>query len=121
MEEGWERPAFGVDVRVRRAPEALARESQWFCVPLDVESIDLLELSVWLERQPALPAGLGGYLEGKTRLREAVRDKLGCSELEAEQVTDTLVARGFVTFRGSDSALSLPGGAPGFWEITPHS
>jgi hypothetical protein len=89
-------------------------------MPLDAESVDLLELSQWLENHPTLPSALGGFLEGKTRLREAVMVKLSCSELEAEQITDTLAARGFVSFRGTDDEPARPGSAPGYWEITPH-
>lgn len=78
------------------------------------ESIDLAELSFELgqhfdERAPV------GYLEGRTILRDLVVDDLGCSELEAEELVDTMIARGFFRFSGD------PGSAAdvGTWELSP--
>ena len=41
-----------------------------------------------------------GYVEGKGALRAAVVELLGCSELEAEQLVDTMETRGFIRYQG---------------------
>jgi hypothetical protein len=45
-----------------------------------------------------------GYLDGRTALRDAVVEELRCSELEAEEIVDTLVARGFAHYEGNPAA-----------------
>ena len=65
---------------------------------LDPESIDLLSLTRRLAADLGAEAIPGGYLEGKTGARNLLLNYFGCSELEAEQVVDTLVARGFMRF-----------------------
>jgi hypothetical protein len=56
---------------------------------------------------------VAGYVRGRTSLRDAVLQRLGCSELEAEQLVDTMVARGFIAFDGEPGSSS--GG--GAWRI----
>ncbi|MFO7177531.1 MAG: hypothetical protein DIU78_002420 [Pseudomonadota bacterium] len=63
------------------------------------EDVDLSELSRVLAT--TITAPLDGYIEGKTVLRDRVERELDCSELEAEQIVDTLVARGFVYYDGN--------------------
>jgi hypothetical protein len=41
-----------------------------------------------------------GYVRGKSALRTAVLQILGCSELEAEQLVDTLEGRGLIRYEG---------------------
>jgi hypothetical protein len=41
-----------------------------------------------------------GYVRGKGALRAAVVHKLGCSELEAEQLVDTLEGLGLISYEG---------------------
>jgi len=77
----------------------------------DPTSVDLQRLSESLQRLLKSPAVPGGMLEGKTVLREATMSLLSCSELEAENVVDTLVARGFAQFREHPD---LPDGAAWF-------
>lgn len=69
------------------------------------EEIDLAELRSRLAERfgSAKPAG---YVEGKGQLRAAVRALVGCSDLEAEQLVDTLEARGFIRYDG-DPAREL--------------
>jgi len=59
---------------------------------LDVEQIDLAEL---LEVLRARETELAGALDGRSQMRDIVAEHLGCSMLEAEDLVDTLVARGF--------------------------
>jgi hypothetical protein len=72
-------------------------------VRLVIEDVDLAELTMALRARfgGASPAG---YLDGRTVLRDAVAEQLGCSTLEAEEIVDTLVARGFVRYLGDPSA-----------------
>lgn len=78
---------------------------------LDVTSVDLSELSQSLVRLLKSPTIPGGLLTGKTILKEATMATLNCSELEAENVVDTLVARGFARF---EEHPDLPHGAGWF-------
>jgi hypothetical protein len=82
-------------------------------MPFDPTSVDLQRLSDSLQQILNSPIVPGGMLEGKTVLREVTMSLLNCSELEAENVVDTLVARGFVRFR---KHRDLPQGAAWFLE-----
>ena len=55
-----------------------------------------------------------GYLRGRTAFRDALADRLGCSALEAEELVDTLEARGFLRYTGDPSQRSL---ATGTWSV----
>jgi hypothetical protein len=66
---------------------------------LEPETIDLADvvdglLGIFENRLPS------GYLLGRTVLRDAVTRLLGCSLLEAEDIVDTMVARGFLKYEG---------------------
>jgi hypothetical protein len=75
-------------------------------VHVALEDIDLAELTAQLrDRLRATP--LIGYLDGRTVMRDAVAEQLDCSELEAEQIVDTMVARGFAHFEG-DPKSAVP-------------
>jgi hypothetical protein len=73
------------------------------CVRLPIEEVDLAELTASLRSRFA-GAAPAGYLVGRTALRDAVTLELQCSELEAEEIVDTLVARGFVRYEGDPGA-----------------
>jgi hypothetical protein len=81
---------------------------------LTVEEVDLAELTESL-RERFVGARPVGYLEGRTVLRDAAAAQLGCSELEAESLIDTLVARGFIRYEG-DPEADLNDGRP--WSLT---
>ena len=70
-----------------------------------IEDIDLAALAEDL-RQFFFTDPPVGYLRGKTVFREAVMQKLGCSALEAEDLVDTLEARGFLQFAGDPNRRS---------------
>lgn len=61
---------------------------------LDVEQVDLAELSRQLRE--TCGARVEGDFAGPTLLRDQVVLRLGCSELEAENLVDTLIAGGFI-------------------------
>ncbi len=66
---------------------------------VDPESIDLGELAGQLANRfrGAAPCG---YVRGKGELRAAVVSILDCSELEAEQLVDTMESRGLLRYEG---------------------
>lgn len=78
-----------------------------------LEEIDLDRLSEDLNEQFRHNPPVG-YLRGKTALRDAVVEKLGCSALEAEELVDTMESRGFLHFDGSPARRSE---ADSTWEI----
>lgn len=51
-----------------------------------------------------------GAIVGRTKLRDAVMIELQCSELEAEQLVDTLVLQRRVQFQAGDQE-------PGYWRF----
>lgn len=61
---------------------------------LDLENVDLEALKTMLHR--LCGASVAGAVIGRTRLRDAVARHLDCSLLTAEQLVDTMIARGFI-------------------------
>ncbi|KFE64604.1 hypothetical protein [Hyalangium minutum] len=59
-----------------------------------------------------------GYLRGKSMMRDMLVHMKGFSELESEELIDTLELRGFLRFLGDPSERSV---ADAHWEITPHA
>lgn len=79
----------------------------------DVSEIDLCELTLRLREHT--PAGSPvGYLRGKAYFRDLAVSLLSCSELQAEELVDTLELRGYLRFRGDPEARSQ---ATVSWEI----
>lgn len=69
-----------------------------FLMPrMNPENVDLAELarSIRTDCGPVVD----GAVVGRTRMRDAVVRNLECSQLEAEQLVDTLIGRGFVSRR----------------------
>lgn len=62
-----------------------------------VEEIDLRSLALSLRRMLGRYL-TAGYLDGKTLLRDAVVAQLGCSDVQAEELVETLELNGFVRF-----------------------
>ena len=64
------------------------------------EEVDLAELARELdsafEGRPPV-----GYLLGRTALRDATVQILQSSQLEAEDIVDTMIARGFLRYEGA--------------------
>ncbi|WP_223634792.1 hypothetical protein [Corallococcus sp. EGB] len=83
------------------------------------DDLDLRQLTKDLKARlgPGEPVG---YLRGKALMRDLLldmRDKQ-FSALEAEELVDTLVDRGFVRFLGDPTERSV---ADAPWEISPHT
>lgn len=81
---------------------------------LTPEDVNLADVALALRREFQADAP-GGYLEGRTVLRDMVAGELDCSVLEAEQIVDTMVSRGFLRFVGDPIAAP----EPGIWLIDP--
>ncbi len=69
------------------------------------EDLDLQAVVTDLHRAlgPGEPVG---YLRGKAKMRDALVDLRGFSELEAESVVDTLELQGYLHFLGDSAAPS---------------
>jgi len=78
-----------------------------------IEEIDLAELAERLRRyfwsDPP-----DGWLRGRTAYRDALVELLGCSEIDAESLIDTLEAQGFLRFHGDPARRSV---ADSPWEL----
>ncbi|MFP2934039.1 hypothetical protein ACLESO_54720 [Pyxidicoccus sp. 3LG] len=81
------------------------------------EDLDLQQLTAELKRTlgPGEPVG---YLRGKALMRDVLVSMRGFSELEAEELIDTLELRGFLKFLGDPSERSV---ADAHWDISPHA
>jgi len=71
----------------------------------DPEAVDLAALTADLDRRVAAWRRVGLVL-GRTAFRDAVLDALACSAVEAEQIVETLIARGFLRI-GADEVWTV--------------
>jgi hypothetical protein len=62
--------------------------------PFNPEAVDLASVRDFLHDRCG--SFVEGDVVGRTRLRDEVSRQLGCSELEAERLVDTMVGRGFL-------------------------
>jgi hypothetical protein len=81
------------------------------------DDLDLRQLTADLKHMLA-PGEPIGYLRGKALMRDMLVDTKGYSQYEAEELIDTLEARGFLRFLGDPTERSV---ADAHWEISPHS
>jgi hypothetical protein len=81
------------------------------------DDLDLRELTSELKHRLA-PGEPVGYLRGKSLMRDMLVEMKDFSEYEAEELIDTLEARGFLRFLGDPTERSV---ADAPWEISPHS
>ncbi len=77
------------------------------------EDIDLQELADQL-RHVLKPGDPIGYLRGKALMRDVLVHERQLSDLEAEELIDTLEMQGFLRFLGDPSERSV---ADSHWEI----
>jgi competence protein ComEC len=110
-------------LRIRRVPAdaaldplAILRERIQPC-SVRIEDVDLLDVAERLRRH--IPEGEPpvGYLRGRSYFRDVLTHELGCSELEAEELVDTLEMNGYLKFTGDPSVRSR---AESRWDIDPH-
>jgi hypothetical protein len=81
------------------------------------DDLDLQQLTAQLKSALA-PGEPVGYLRGKSLMRDMLVSMKGFSELEAEELIDTLELRGFLRFLGDPTERSI---ADSHWDISPHS
>ncbi len=81
------------------------------------EDIDLLEVAERLRQRIPPNEPPVGYLRGRSYFRDVLVDELGCSELEAEELVDTLENNGYLRFLGDTSVRSR---AESRWAVDPH-
>jgi hypothetical protein len=81
------------------------------------EEVDLQALAEELKTQ-LKPAEPEGYLRGKALMRDVLVSHKGYSELEAEELIDTLELNGYLKFLGDPSERSH---AHSHWNIEPPS
>ena len=84
---------------------------------LDLELIDLEDLARRIRRHVPPGEPPVGYLRGRSYFRDVVARVLRCSDLEAEQLVDTLEVNGYLKFEGNPSEHSV---ADSRWNIDPH-
>jgi competence protein ComEC len=109
----WETFRAGRGVMTLRGPLARHPVGGAPSVPMNPEELDLAKLSEELHQRlgPGEPVG---YLRGKAAMRDALVDARGFSQLEAEEVVDTLESQGYLHFLGDPSR---PSEAESRWEF----
>jgi hypothetical protein len=78
--------------------------------------LDLKQLTEEL-REKLKPGEPVGYLRGKSLMRDVLVHERGFSELEAEEVIDTLEIQGYLHFLGDPAERSH---AESHWDIEPR-
>jgi hypothetical protein len=81
---------------------------------LDIDDIDLAELARMIRQH--IPPGEPpvGYLRGRSYFRDVLVQALQCSDMEAEQLVDTLEMNGYLEFTGNPAEPSV---ADSRWDI----
>jgi hypothetical protein len=79
------------------------------------EDIDLHELAEMLKLRLSEGPPVG-YLRGKALMRDVLAQERGISELEAEELVDTMEMNGFLHFLGDPTERSV---ADAPWDIKP--
>jgi len=84
---------------------------------MNIEDVDLAQLADEIRRHVPPNDPPVGWLRGRSYFRDVVAHVLRCSDLEAEQLVDTLEANGYLRFEGDPSERSV---ANSRWEIDPQ-
>lgn len=84
---------------------------------MDIDDIDLAELAASIQRHVPPNDPPVGYLRGRAYFRDVISHELRCSEVEAEQLVETLEINGYLRFLGDPSSRSE---AESRWSILPH-
>ncbi len=85
---------------------------------MDLEQIDLSDLAARIRGHIPPMEPPVGYLRGRSYFRDVVVHELGCSDLEAEELVDTLEMRGYLQFQGDPSDRSR---AESRWAVNPDA
>jgi competence protein ComEC len=82
-----------------------------------IDDVDLADLAERIRRHIPANEPPVGYLRGRSYFRDVVVHELGCSELEAEELVDSLEMNGYLRFEGDPSVRSR---AESRWDIDSH-
>jgi competence protein ComEC len=98
-------------------PLAILRERTHAC-GVRIEDLDLRQVAEMLRRH--IPEGEPpvGYLRGRSYFRDVLVHELRCSELEAEELVDTLEMNGYLRFAGDPGVRAR---AESRWDIVPDA
>ena len=80
------------------------------------EDLDLSEIAERIQRHIPPTEPPVGYLRGRSYFRDVLVSELRCSDLEAEELVDTLEMHGYLRFEGDPSVRSR---AESRWHIVP--
>lgn len=83
---------------------------------MGIEGFDLREVARLIQRHIPVGEPPVGYLRGRSYFRDVLTHELDCSEMEAEELVDTLEMNGYLHFDGNPSEPSV---ADSRWEILP--
>ncbi len=81
---------------------------------MSIEDLDLAEVATRIQARVPADEPPVGYLRGRSFFRDLLVAELGVSELEAEELVDTLEMNGYLRFTGDPAARSQ---ADARWEI----
>jgi hypothetical protein len=71
---------------------------------VNIEDVDLAELAERIRSHIPPTEPPVGYLRGRSYFRDILVAELGCSELEAEELVDTLEMNRYLRFEGDPAA-----------------
>jgi hypothetical protein len=81
---------------------------------VNLEDLDLADLAQRIRRHIPATEPPVGYLRGRSYFRDVIVHELAVSELEAEQLVDTLELNGYLRFQGDPSQRSR---AESRWDV----
>jgi hypothetical protein len=84
---------------------------------MDLERLDLSDVAERIRRHIPANEPPVGYLRGRSYFRDVLTHELGCSELEAEELVDTLEMHGYIRFEGDPSRRAH---AESRWAVVSH-
>ncbi len=81
---------------------------------MDIARVDLAEMAELIRRH--IPPGDPpvGWLRGRSYFRDVLVHELRCSDVEAEELVDTLEMNGYLRFEGDPSERSV---ADSRWDV----
>ena len=79
---------------------------------MNIEELDLATVAAMLQRELG-GQGPEGFVRGRTVLRDLVMRAQACSALEAEELVDTMIGRGFLKFSGDPTEAA----GVGVWDV----
>jgi hypothetical protein len=81
---------------------------------VNLEDLDLADLAQRIRKHIPATEPPVGYLRGRSYFRDVIVHEIGVSELEAEQLVDTLELNGYIRFQGDPAQRSR---AESRWDV----